>query len=72
MKRTTSKIIDKLSLLPEERKMEFLDFIEFLLSKNHEITLSDINKSLDDIKKGNINKIDNNDDLNKHFSKLEI
>jgi len=70
MKQSKEFIIDKLNLLPEEGQNEVLNFINFLLSKNEDITLLDIRKSLDDIKNGNIHIIENANDLNAHFNKL--
>ena len=72
MKQSKEVIIDKLNLLPEERQNEFLDFINFLLSKDESITLDNMRKSLDDIKKGNIRVVENSNDLKDHFNQIKI
>ena len=72
MKQSKEVIIDKLNLLPEERQNEVLDFINFLLSKDESITLDNMRKSLDDIKKGNIRVVENANDLKDHFNQIKI
>ncbi len=58
--------------LDEEKQNQVIDFIDFLLTKNEDFKLTDIQKSLDDIKSGNVNKIQNTKDLRKQFDELEI
>jgi hypothetical protein len=72
MKQSKEVIIDKLNLLPEERQNEVLDFINFLLAKDDCITLDNMRKSLDDIKKGNIRVVENANDLKDHFNQIKI
>jgi hypothetical protein len=64
--------MDKISLLSEDDKNEVIDFIDFLLSKNEKITLASISQSLNDIKNGDVDMIENDDDLNRHLEDMNL
>ena len=70
---TRSALIEKLELLPKDSRNLLMEFLDYLVSKvKKDDQLSDIQKSLADIKRGKLSVSKTNKDLSKHFKKIGI